>query len=256
MSVTKLQSKEDISAAIYRALVEVFTLRDAGMEVVIPNAVGDDRGVEAISTARIVQGEHGVPTVTYASAELQQEAFAALMPIPEEEAVAPEDVVREAKGIEDEEIVEEIETEAHNEEVLRAEEQASEIQAQEEDVFESEEQGGDEAMAATVTQATTPVKASVKRKAEWLVFFNDVPTGQWVNTAFPTAEVKFAVSLCPWRIDLFPSCQSSQLPRFSNESCSSQVAASPTQLFKTLIRPKHSLAIWLKSRSLQSSRND
>ena len=199
MSTVKLQSREDISAAIYRALVEVFTLHGAGLEPVVKTAVGDDRGLEALSGAKIVQLGDGAVKVDYASKELQGEFIATLTSVPEVEAGT---LVGE--GSAEEESLRESEIGTQDKGVPSQEEQANATEAQEEDVFEPEDPAGDDVAAAvTDTQVGAPVKAS-KKRAAWLALLDHVPADQWINITFPNPNVKFAVSYFLLRLYSYP----------------------------------------------------
>jgi len=170
MATTKLQSRQDISAAIHRALIEVFTLREAGLELLVQNAVGDERGLGAMSGARIVQVGNGTVRVEYAREELREEVIAALTTAPEasEEEGGDVEIVESASD-----------AEAQTQEPVKTEE------IQDQDVFEPEEQAS---TAAVREQSPT------KQSTAWLAFSDAVPVEQWINTTFPSPPLKFAVS--------------------------------------------------------------
>ena len=170
MATTKLQSRQDISAAIHRALIEVLTLREAGLELLVQNAVGDERGLGAMSGAWIVQVGDGTVRVEYAKEELREEVIAALTTAPEASEDEGGDV----------EIVESAsDAEAQTQEPVKTEE------IQDEDVFEPEEQ----ASTAAVRE-----QSPAKQSTAWLAFSDVVPVEQWINTTFPSPPLKFAVS--------------------------------------------------------------
>jgi len=170
MATTKLQSRQDISAAIHRALIEVFTLREAGLELLVQNAVGDERGLGAMSGARIVQVDNGTVRVEYAREELREEVIAALTTAPE---------ASEEEGGDVEIVASASDAEAQTQEPVKTEE------IQDEDVFEPEEQAS---TAAVREQSPT------KQSTAWLAFSDAVPGEQWINTTFPSPPLKFAVS--------------------------------------------------------------
>ena len=192
MSTVKLQSREDISAAIYRALVEVFTLQNAGLEPVVKTTVGGDWGVQALSGAKIVQLGDGAVKVDYASEDLREELITVLTSVPEVEAGT-----LEGEGAVEKESLQESEIGTQNEDVPSQEEQANATEAQEEDVFEPEDPAGDDVAAAvTDTQMGAPVEAS-KKRAAWLALLDHVPAEQWIKITFADPSVKFAVSYFP-----------------------------------------------------------
>ena len=193
MSTVKLQSREDISAAIYRALVEVFTLQGAGLEPVVKTTVGDDRGVQALSEAKILQLGDGAVKVDYAREDLREKLITALTSVPELEAGT-----LEGEGAGEEESLQESEIGTQDEDVPSQEEQANATEAQEEDVFEPEDPAGDDVAAAVIdTQVGAPVKAS-KKRAAWLALLDHIPPEQWITITFADPGVKFAVSYFPF----------------------------------------------------------
>ena len=182
MSTVKLQSRADISAVIHRALVEVFTLRDAGQGIVVQTAVGDDRGIGAMSGATILQGEDGMVRVEYANEGLREEVIAALTTAPEEEPAPLDLETGSVEAVED----------ATQEDVP----QTSEVEREDEDVFEPEEPANDDAVhAAAAVQETTPVRAPIPIEAAKLALSDAVPVEQWINITFPDPSTKFAVRI-------------------------------------------------------------
>lgn len=185
ISLTKLHSKQDVSAAIHRALIEVFTLHEAGLEPMVQNAVGDDRGVEAMSGTKIVQGGDGTVKVEYASEELRGEVIAALTTLPEEEAAMSEvEIAADADG------------DSTSDAEAQMEEQENAEEIREQDVFEPEEQ-------TSIQKTPNPPPNT------WLASSNAIPVDQWVNTTFHSPALKFAVSTT---LASFPQPSSPELP--------------------------------------------
>jgi len=183
MATVKLQSRQDISAAIHRALIEVFTLRDSGLETMVQNAVDDDRGIGAMSGATLLQAEDGTVRVEYASEELREEVIAALTTAPEVEPATLEEEVSDVEIAAEEDMSSASDVEAQIEEPVNA------AEIRDEDVFEPEEQ--------ELSQSTATVRdnSPTKQSAAWLALSDAVPVEQWVNTTFPDPNIKFAVSI-------------------------------------------------------------
>ena len=196
MSPTKLESRDDVSAAIYRALVEVFTLRGAGLDPVTKNTDGEDGTIEAMSRARIVQAEDGRATVEYTSEEVRDNVIAALTTVPDETLVALEEEGSEVEGSQDMELPGESEAKAKNEGAFEQEEQPSDMEVQNEEIFESEEQTDDGAASlAADRQPGTAGAARNTGRAGWLALFNGMPLDQWMGIVFPDPTIKFAVGI-------------------------------------------------------------
>lgn len=197
MSTVKLQSQPDISAAIYRALVEVFTLQNAGQDTMVRNPVGDDRGIEAMSGATLSQGRRGGVKVAYPNDDLRTEVVTALT-TPLEEEAPPVD--REESSLLEptqdasmqEEIVDGLDSAAP-----KGTQPANEARLEDDDIFEPEEQEATSPVQTqTVEPPPPPAKASSKRAA-WLALSDAIPVERWMNIRFPDDSMKFAVSIHP-----------------------------------------------------------
>jgi len=182
MATVKMQSRQDISAAIHRALIEVFTLREAGLETTVRNAVGDERGIAAMSGAILVQAGDGTVRVEYASEELREEVLAALTTALEEEPAMAKEEVSDVDTTAEEELLSASDAEA------QIQEQENTVEERDEEVFEPEEQAFRQSTAAVRDDSPT------KQSTAWLALSDAVPVEQWINTTLPDPTIKFAVS--------------------------------------------------------------
>lgn len=72
MVATKLESKEDISAAIQRALVEIYALLDAGRPLAVKAKFPDGRGLPALSGISFLQSTTGAVTLGFDDEQLRE----------------------------------------------------------------------------------------------------------------------------------------------------------------------------------------
>ena len=70
--------RRDIDDAVRRALVEVYTLKEAGLDPTISTTLEDDRGLEAIGHAEIFQGKDGHVRVEWDDSDMRGRLVQAL----------------------------------------------------------------------------------------------------------------------------------------------------------------------------------
>ncbi|KAL8831710.1 MAG: hypothetical protein Q9191_000720 [Dirinaria sp. TL-2023a] len=174
MLPTKLQSKDDILTATYRALTEVFTLRQAGLPFIIQSQLGDDRDLEAAHQAILRQEKDGSVQVEYPDEASRETVITALTTDLPEEEESREEGVEEAKeeGSRGPETEVTTEQNLQDKSVTNSEDvkQAGQLDERDDDFFEPDEQPGNESMTR-----------------------QPVPVENWIKTSFPDPAVKFAI---------------------------------------------------------------
>lgn len=167
-----------IDDAVYRALIEVYTLKEAGQSTTVPMAADDDRGLVFLQNAELLQNKKGGILVKWNDADAREALIHALATPP---ATEEEPVGQEGRAAYEDEALEEPEPLMEPE--RRADVQSQSQTSPTEEIFEPDPNETQEA-TGTSTMQSEPVHST-----------QDVPANlkPWQQIRLKNNDTKFAV---------------------------------------------------------------
>ena len=183
MAPLRMETKEDIAIAIHRALVEVYTLREAGLSIVFPSREDADYDSDWGAVGFHQHGNGSVEPI-YPSEEIRQKILQHLTNPESEDDSSADSMFEDVEDLESEELDEKIGEEA----------QASLDQSQSSEEGEPEGSTVDTSQNDTVAEDETISESPLTDKS-------------WLHVPFDDINVKFMVRLrlCRVRYDLVTS---------------------------------------------------
>lgn len=98
MAPTKLESREDVSEAIHRALVEIFTLKEARVPMEIFMGYGETPEAHYFKVVSFKQAPDGATVPIFADEKLREEVLDSLTEVENDSATRPEAIADESQA--------------------------------------------------------------------------------------------------------------------------------------------------------------